>query len=51
MYRLWNNAIYDIPMADNAVMRVIIMSVSIDGYAKVNLPESLQAIAQCKQQI
>lgn len=32
--------VYDIPMADNAVMRVIIMSVSIDGYAKVNLPES-----------
>lgn len=32
--------VYDIPMADNAVMRVIIMSVTIDGYAKVNLPES-----------
>ena len=32
--------VYDIPMADNAVMRVIIMSVTIDGYARVNLPES-----------
>lgn len=32
--------VYDIPMADNGVMRVIIMNVTINGYAKVNLPES-----------
>lgn len=32
--------VYDIPMADNGVMRVIIMNVMINGYAKVNMPES-----------
>ena len=31
---------FDIPVADNGVMRVIIMNVSIDGYARVNLPEA-----------
>ena len=32
--------VYDIPMADNGVVRVIIMNVTINGYAKVNLPEA-----------
>lgn len=32
--------VYDIPMSDNAVMRVILMKVTINGYAKVNLPEA-----------
>ena len=31
--------VYDIPMADNGVMRVIIMNVTINGTTKVNLPE------------
>ena len=33
-------AVFDIPIADNAVMRVIIMNVNINGYARVNLPEA-----------
>ena len=33
-------AVFDVPVADNGVMRVIIMNVTINGYAKVNLPES-----------
>lgn len=38
--RHYNGAeVFDIPVADNGVMRVIIMNVSIDGYARVNLPE------------
>lgn len=32
--------VYDMPVGDNGVMRVIIMNVMIDGYAKVNLPEA-----------
>ena len=32
--------VYDIPMANNAVMRVILMTVTINGYAKVSLPEA-----------
>lgn len=32
--------VFDIPMGDNGVMRVISMRVNIDGYAKVNLPEA-----------
>lgn len=32
--------VFDIPMADNGVMRVIAMNVTIDGYSKVNLPEA-----------
>lgn len=32
--------VFDIPMGDNGVMRVISMRVTIDGYAKVNLPEA-----------
>lgn len=33
-------AVFDVPMADNSVMRVIMMNVNINGYARVNLPES-----------
>lgn len=32
--------VFDVPMADNGVMRTIIMAATIDGYAKLNLPES-----------
>lgn len=32
--------VFDVPVADNGVMRVIIMNVTINGYAKVNLPEA-----------
>lgn len=32
--------VFDVPMADNGVMRVIVMNVNINGYAKVNLPEA-----------
>lgn len=32
--------VFDVPMADNGVMRVIVMSVTINGYARVNLPEA-----------
>ena len=32
--------VFDIPMADNGVMRVIVMNVTINGYSRVNLPEA-----------
>lgn len=32
--------VFDVPMTDNGVMRTIIMGATIDGYAKLNLPES-----------
>lgn len=32
--------VFDIPVADNGVMRIIVMNVTINGYAKVNLPEA-----------
>lgn len=32
--------VFDVPVADNGVMRVIVMNVSINGYARVNLPEA-----------
>lgn len=32
--------VFDIPIADNGVMRVIVMNVTINGYARVNLPEA-----------
>lgn len=32
--------VFDIPITDKGVMRVIIMNVTINGYAKVNLPEA-----------
>ena len=31
--------VYDMPIGDREVMRVIIMGATIDGYAKVSLPE------------
>ena len=33
-------AVFDVPVANNGVMRVIIMNVTVYGYAKVNLPEA-----------
>lgn len=33
-------AVFDVPVANNSVMRVIIMNVTVYGYAKVNLPEA-----------
>lgn len=33
-------AVFDVPVANNSVMRVIIMNVTVHGYAKVNLPEA-----------
>lgn len=32
--------VFDIPMADNGVIRLIVMNVTINGYARVNLPEA-----------
>ncbi|WP_258184999.1 tail fiber protein [Haemophilus haemolyticus] len=32
--------VFDVPMGDNGVMRTIIMGATINGYAKLNLPES-----------
>lgn len=32
--------VFDIPVADNGVMRIIVMNVAINGYARVNLPEA-----------
>lgn len=32
--------VFDVPMADNGVMRIIVMNVTINGYARVNLPEA-----------
>ena len=32
--------VFDIPVADNGVVRLIVMNVSINGYARVNLPEA-----------
>ena len=32
--------VFDVPMAENGVMRTIIMGATINGYAKLNLPES-----------
>lgn len=32
--------VFDIPMADNGVVKLIVMNVSINGYARVNLPEA-----------
>ena len=38
--------VYDVPMGDNGVMRTIIMGATIDGYAKLNLPESFNGSCQ-----
>lgn len=32
--------VFDVPVTDNGVMRVIIMNVTINGYARVSLPEA-----------
>lgn len=32
--------VFDVPVADNGVMRIIVMNVQINGYARVNLPEA-----------
>lgn len=32
--------VFDIPVANNGVMRIIVMNVTINGYARVNLPEA-----------
>ncbi len=32
--------VFDVPVADNGVMRIIVMNVTINGYARVNLPEA-----------
>ena len=41
--------VFDVPMADNGVMRTIIMGATIDGYAKLNLPESFNGT--CRVQV
>lgn len=40
-YNYYNGAkVFDMPISDNAVMRVILMSVLVNGYTKVHLPEA-----------
>lgn len=40
-YNYYNGAkVFDMPISDNAVMRVILMNVFVNGYAKVHLPEA-----------
>ena len=41
--------VYDVPMSDNRVMRTILMAATIDGYAKLNLPESFNGY--CRVQV
>ena len=41
--------VYDVPMGDNGVMRTIIMGATINGYAKLNLPESFNGA--CRVQV
>lgn len=41
--------VFDVPMSDNGVMRTIIMGATIDGYAKLNLPESFNGT--CRVQV
>ena len=41
--------VFDVPMADNGVMRTIIMGATIHGYAKLNLPESFNGT--CRVQV
>lgn len=41
--------VFDVPMGDNGVMRTIIMGATIDGYAKLNLPESFNGA--CRVQV
>lgn len=41
--------VFDVPMGDNGVMRTIVMGATIDGYAKLNLPESFNG--NCRVQV
>ena len=41
--------VFDVPMGDNGVMRTIIMGATIDGYAKLNLPEPFNGA--CRVQV
>lgn len=41
--------VYDVPMGDNGVMRTIIMGATINGYAKLNLPEPFNGT--CRVQV
>ena len=41
--------VFDVPMGDNGVMRTIIMGATIDGYTKLNLPESFNGT--CRVQV
>ena len=41
--------VFDVPMGDNGVMRTIIMGATIDGYVKLNLPESFNGA--CRVQV
>ena len=41
--------VFDVPMGDNGVMRTIVMGATIDGYAKLNLPESFTG--NCRVQV
>ena len=40
---------FDVPMGDNGVMRTIVMGATINGYAKLNLPESFNG--NCRVQV
>lgn len=41
--------VFDVPMGDNGVMRTIVMGATINGYAKLNLPESFNG--NCRVQV
>lgn len=41
--------VYDVPMGDNGVMRIIIMGATINGYSKLNLPEPFNGT--CRVQV
>ena len=41
--------VFDVPMGDNGVMRTIVMGATIDGYAKLNLPEPFSG--NCRVQV
>lgn len=41
--------VFDVPMGDNGVMRTIVMGATINGYAKLNLPESFNGT--CRVQV
>ena len=41
--------VFDVPMGDNGVMRTIVMGATINGYAKLNLPEPFRG--NCRVQV